>query len=313
MITPSNRLPEGVADHVRRMFSGVDAVRVADVRWLLMDRGPDPVPIDAYSYRVVADVRGWSPSLHYAHLQFTYDLAEIADATPDPIERAKLLSDMQRTDRIGSTVLCGLASAAFAQDVIDQDALAAAARGRRIRKPLRMTAPGSVLNGQRLIIGHLVIDRSAAAMLRAQCDDPEDPCPRRTLEHAVATAHHHADDFDISVAVQDSIVDDVAVRMVEGRCLLDFGIAAASGLMMRGRTLSLPTVLPETTLAACEGRRVGEVVEAGPHLDDRIIETAYTLAGRTGLLLAEDAMSVDEAFPKAKSHRSTRWEGGKSH
>jgi hypothetical protein len=297
------RVPPEVEALVHSAFAGIPHVRVDGVRWMERDRGPHPVAITDHSYCVCVDVRGWSPSLHATHLQIDHDLAAIAEAAGERTERSRLLADMQRGDQAGVATLLHLMGTALEDDVDAQRNRAEIARRRHIAKPLRMATPPAVLDGQRIVVGHVLVDRSAAAILRDQCPDPDDPCPRRSLEHAVAVAHHVALDYDLTRHVEGSVLDTVLLLSDHEACRLDVGVRTQGGIHVRGRMLVVPSVLPETVAAACAGRPIEDVIDVGAHFAGRIVERADVWGETTRIHLRDDRISVDEAFPKARPKR----------
>lgn len=301
-----SRVPHEVEALVRSSFAGIPHVRVVNVWWLQRHRGAHPVAITDDSYCIAVELRGWSPSLHATHLRIDHDLAAIAEIADDRAERVRLLADMQMGDETGVAALVHLMGVALEDDVDAQRHRADIARRRHIAKPLRMATPPAVQDGQRIVVGHLLMDRSAAAILREQCADPDDPCPRRSLEHAVAVAHHAALDHDLTRQVEDSVLDTVLLLSDHEACRLDVGVAMANGAHLRGGTLVVPSVLPETVVAACAGRPIEDVVDAGPHFAGRIVERADVWGETTRLRLRDDRVDVGQAFPKAKAKRRIR-------
>lgn len=300
-----DRIPEQLETALRDLFGGIDHVNVERVRWSMMAaRGRHPVAITDESYCVVVHVRCWSPTLHQCVIQYEADLAAMAEAMPTRELRIKALSDIQRNDAIGVATLITLALDAFQYDAEDQRDRVVHARRLGIHRPKRMRSPGAVSDGQRIAVGHLMIDRSAASTLRDLCGDGgDDPCPRRTIEHAVACAHQMAS-LDSEASVPASDIERVSINSHLHGPTVDITVTVSPVCRITGDVLVLESSLPETVLAACAGRPLADVVDAGVHLSGRTIVSARERVGTTRITLGPDHVRVDEAFPPRRGTRS---------
>jgi hypothetical protein len=298
-------IPRALDEAIRDLFGGIDHVNVQRIRWVTDNRGAHPVGIADDVYGVIVEVKGWSPSLHRAVMEYEADLSSIAEALPTKERRKKALSDMQRNDAVGVATLVALAMDAFGDDAKEQRARVEHAAQVGLHRPRTMRHPGSVSDGQRIAVGHLLIDRSAAEILRDLCGEGgDDPCPRRTIEHAVAVAHHRASTFDREVSVAASTIKRISLHSHLHGPTVDIVVPFAREGQVVGDLVVVDTQLPETVLAACVGRPLRDMIDAGPHFATRTVRSVRTWVGSTRVALEPDLVRVDEAFPPRRGRRT---------
>jgi hypothetical protein len=302
-----DKVPAALEAAIRDMFGGIDHVNVERVHWAQAGRGSHPVAITDESYSIIARVKGWSPSLHRAVIDYEADLAALAESLSTKVARRKALADMQLDSPLGVATLVTLAHEGFPSDASEQRERAGHAARLGIHRPRTMAKPGSVSDGRRIAVGHLLVDRSAAEVLRTECGgDVADPCPRRTIEHAVATAHHRAVCFDVEAYVYGSVLDRVSMHSHLHGPTVDLGIEIGGGARITGDILIVDRQLPDTILAACAGRALSDLVAARPEFGGRTIESVRTWADTTRIKLVPDMVRVDEAFPPRSARRTRR-------
>ena len=302
-----DKVPAALEAAIRDLFAGIDHVNVERVHWTQAKRGAHPVAITDESYSIVARVKGWSPSLHRATIDYEADLAALAESLPTKVARQRALADMQLGDALGVATLVTLAHEGFPFDAKEQRERADHAARLGIHRPKAMAKPGSVSDGRRIAVGHLMVDRSAADVLRTECGgDDADPCPRRTIEHAVAAVHHGAAAFDVETHVYGSVVDRVYLHSHLHGPMVDLGIEIGGGARITGDVLIVDQQLPDTILGACAGRPLSDLVEARPEFDGRTIESVRTWVDSTRIKLVPDLVRVDEAFPPRSARRTRR-------
>lgn len=219
--------------------------------------------------KVEFGMMGWSPTFHQRRRTW-----QVVDRTGG--------GDMSKW------VKPWIAARADRQREIQQ---AAAAMG--IRAPI--PKPGRILAHD---VGHLTIDRHAADMLVA----------RLTPRHAVRR---------IASLMQDLLTDDgddeqllatreilagessATVSLLRGRpwMTIRFDIGSEHRAILDGSTLHMPWFeMPATLMAACAGRRLGDVVDAGePLLEAATIATARAgMFGGTDVNLLADPVRIDQ-------------------
>lgn len=281
-----------LAEAVRAALAGIPRVGTVSVWWegIQGHRRSPPTPATHY---LMVRFCGWSPTLHSAQIQLDIDLAEGLHRL-SPAERPFAPADPMPDDPY---VAVPLVLGMLAAELHRQRMRVTQAEALGFDGPLRRPAPCESETGVLVPIGHLLVDRSAALLMRDLIGPDEHLQPRRILARAVCDIHrggllgngvaHNPGGPVMSVA---------AVTAPEG-AVLDIGLPLDRRARIVGHTVIIGATLPDTVMALAPGRPPADIVDLGAAFADRTIAAMRRTVGPTSIRLVPERITLDEAFP----------------